>query len=85
MKLLTLMCVAVALSGCATYDMYRDAVRAKIADGYDRALRLSQRIQCEDISIGAWRRKYGSNPELADAWRKLCDSAGEALPMNPEQ
>lgn len=83
MKTVLALAAASALSGCATYDMYRDTVRSKIAEGYDRLLRLADRIECEDVSVGAWRRKYGRSPELAASWRAKCDSAGEELPMTP--
>ena len=83
MKTIIPLCAVLMFSGCATYDMTRDAVRAKAAEGYDRLLAAASRVKCEDISIGAWRRKYGHSPALAAAWRVECDSAGEELPMIP--
>jgi hypothetical protein len=60
--------------------MYRDVARAKIAEGYDRALDACQRIKCEDISVAAFQRKYGRDPALVEAWRVECKPKAE-LPV----
>jgi len=64
MKLVILVS-AIALSGCGTLGV----VAQKGADANDAALDGAEFTICEGASIGAVRRKYGSQPEK---WESLC-------------
>ena len=65
-----------ALSGCGTIGNIVQQ-GAKIND---TAAESAEVTICRGISIGAWVRAYGSDPEKAKAWRILCDDKIEVLP-----
>ena len=71
----------VALSGCAQYDIVRDQARKAAAEGYDRLLAACQRIECDDISVAAFDRTFGRNPEMLDSWKKRCKAQSAGLPV----
>lgn len=71
----------VALAGCAQYDIVRDQARKAAAEGYDRLLAACQRIECEDISVGAFDRTFAANPEMLESWKKRCKARPAGLPV----
>jgi hypothetical protein len=62
----------VMLAGCTSLDTFRAGIATQGADLNDRALVDAEWLICNAISVGAWRRAYGSNPDKAQAWRALC-------------
>ena len=74
------MCLIVALlislTGCSALGNLVTA-GAKVNDA---AAESAEVAICRGISIGAWVRAYGSDPEKATAWRVLCDDKIEVLP-----
>lgn len=66
----------ISLTGCSTLG---DLVNAG-AKVNDAAAESAEVTICRGISIGAWVRAYGSDPEKAKAWRVLCDDKIEVLP-----
>lgn len=70
-----LVALLLLLSGCSTIDT---ATRAQT-----RAAEAAEFTLCRGISIGEWRRRYGTNPTKASAWAVLC-ADGPVLPP-PEE
>lgn len=68
--------VAMALSGCAALSPTVD----KAADAYDQARLGAEFTMCRAISIGAWVRAYGNDPERAKAWKTICHPQVSELP-----
>lgn len=60
------------LAGCAQFTERRDEVVQKAADFNDEALVTSEIIVCRGASVGSIIRRYGTNPEVWEAWKKLC-------------
>ena len=86
--LLVLIAIAVSMPGCSTNaNLGVDALRSEIVNRAaaleDQVLRDSKFVQCRGISVGAWVREYGSNPALAAAWRTICGTRIEELPVAP--
>lgn len=80
MKTLTLTLILCLLaSGCTTLDAAQDVVAKRGASAADEARESAEWTLCHGISIGAWRRAYGSDPQRADAWARLC-AEPEATP-----
>ena len=72
--------LALSLAGCAGLDTTKSAALTQGAAFEDRILHDAETVQCRVISVGAWVRRYGSNPALASAWRTLCGSQISELP-----
>ncbi len=73
------MCIVLfvlSLTGCSALGSLVQQ-GAKINDA---AAESAEVTICRGISIGAWVRAYGSDPEKAKAWRVLCDDKIEVLP-----
>ena len=68
--------LVVFLSGCAGIGPVVEAV----ASLEDQSRVQAELILCRGISIGAWIRAYGDNPEKAAAWRLLCQDTWKAMP-----
>lgn len=64
------------LAGCSTLTNLVNAG----AQANDAAASAAEVTLCRGISIGAWRRAYGADPEKAKAWRELCADQLEVLP-----
>lgn len=76
MKTTLLVIALISLAGCGTLtNLVQQG--AKINDA---AAESAEVTICRGISIGAWVRVYGSDPEKAKAWRVLCDDKIEVLP-----
>ena len=59
-------------------DAIRMAVKGYGAQAADAELQNLEWALCQGISVGAFKRRYGQNPEKAKAWRTLCESAPES-------
>jgi uncharacterized lipoprotein YajG len=76
MKTLLAILALALLAGCATLTNIVSAG----AQANDAAAQAAEVTICRGISIGAWVRAYGSDPEKAKAWRELCQDQIEVLP-----
>lgn len=76
MKWLLLLLATVGLAGCASFQ----SLIAGGAQINDAAALAAETTICRGISIGAWVRAYGSDPEKAKAWKALCEDQIEVLP-----
>lgn len=77
MKILAALLLA-TLSGCAGFSAVKTAVAVEGAKVADEALQVSEWGMCEATTVGAWKRKFGQNPEKAEAWSKLCSDPAVA-------
>jgi hypothetical protein len=75
MKMLIL--CSVLLSGCTTYDRYKDTARMKIAEGIEHTLDSCVTLKCTDLPVGILEKRYGRN---MDAWNSECRPSQLALP-----
>ncbi len=67
--------VAGALMSCGFTDegdIVRTAVSEKGAQAMDQGLTNAEWFICRAASVGAIRRRYGSDPVRAEAYRVLC-------------
>jgi hypothetical protein len=76
MKTLLAILALALLTGCSTLTNIVSAG----AQANDAAAQAAEVTICRGISIGAWVRNYGSDPEKAKAWRELCQDQIEVLP-----
>ena len=76
MKTLLAILALALLVGCSTLTNLVSAG----AQANDAAAQAAEVTICRGISIGAWVRNYGSDPEKAKAWRELCQDQIEVLP-----
>lgn len=81
-KILLLVCLG-ALTGCAQFDSGKAVILDRGAALEDNILHDAETVQCRVVSIGAWIRRYGNSPELAQAWRTLCNQAVTQTPAKP--
>ena len=73
----------VQLTGCAQLGVIRSSLDIQGAQAADRVRDDAEFIMCRGITIGAWVRKYGSNPQQAEAWKILCST--DSLLTTPAQ
>lgn len=76
MKTVCVLALLLALTGCGTLSNLVSA-GAKINDSAAEAAEVTI---CRSISVGAWIRAYGSDPEKAKAWRALCSEQIGEMP-----
>lgn len=76
MKLPLVLALALGLTGCAGFQ----SLVSGGAQANDAAALAAETTLCRGISVGAWVRAYGSDPERAKAWRVICDDQIEVLP-----
>lgn len=74
-----LLCVMLAVSGCAAQGAIVDRV-ATVADTLQSDAEL---VLCRGITVGAWVRAYGNDPAKAAAWRVLCGTTLTETPAAP--
>lgn len=55
-------------------DAARMAAQQYGAQAMDEALVNTEWFMCNGASIGAIKRRYGSDPERAAAWRAICNT-----------
>lgn len=75
MKAQILIC-SLLLTGCAGLNTGVDNLRNKAAEGYDSALELAERIQCNDASVGSIKRRFGKTKESAELYNQWCANSG---------
>ena len=73
--------VALLLSGCGLTPQ-GEAVRLAVAEYgatiADAELANLEWALCKGISVGAFTRRYGTQPKKAEAWRTLCSTEAAA-------
>jgi hypothetical protein len=72
-----------AQPGFAQLDAAKQQAADTIAGASDRLREDAEFFLCNGITVGSWRRAYGSDPEKADAWRRLCSINIKATPASP--
>ena len=76
-----LLAAVVLLTGCG-FTSQGDAVRRAVAEGTVRAgdtgLENAEWFLCEAAPVGAVKRRYGADGNMASAYAKLCDRAASA-------
>lgn len=76
--------LAAMFGGCAQFDAGQAAVREYGARAADDARESAEWTLCNGITVGAWRRAYGADPERARGWSRLCaPPAADPLPEAP--
>lgn len=69
-----ILALVLMLGGCSTFS----SLIQQGAQVNDAAAQAAEVTICRSISVGAWVRAYGGDPEKAKAWRALCsDQIGE--------
>lgn len=71
---------ALTLSGCAYYGPATRAAADRGEQVADETRTVAQWTLCRAITVGAWLRAYGDDPEKAAAWRVLCRETAEQTP-----
>lgn len=72
--------LVLVLAGCAPVQQAEDQLVNTFAGASDQARETSELVLCRGITVGAWVRAYGSNPERAAAWRTLCSNQVKETP-----
>lgn len=72
MKTVLVLLMMALLSGCAGWQVVQAGVARNGALVADEALETAEWAVCEAPTMGAWQRRYGSQPDRAEAWRRLC-------------
>ena len=73
-KILLIILTVMMLQGCTQWNMFKGNA-AKVTDG---ALEAGEWEMCTATSIGAIRRRYGNNEDLATAWQLFCEEVWKA-------
>jgi hypothetical protein len=76
-----LIAVLLLLPGCVHTNALQGQIAERGAQVNDEALQSAMFVVCRGVSIGAWRRAFGNDPQKADAWRTLC---AESISQTPE-
>ena len=75
MRILFVIAVSCSLGACGftTYGDYaRHAIRVKGAQASDAGLSNAEWYMCNATTSGAISRRYRPNPQVLEAWQKLC-------------
>lgn len=64
-------------------DLARETIREKGAQAYDAGIENAEWFLCNAASIGSIRRKFGRDPQLADAYRTLCERKADVVTVKP--
>lgn len=78
-SLITLL-VSISLAGCTQFTVVKKAAREESAKVADEVLDSVKFMLCRGMTVGAWVRAYGSDPEKASAWRALCADGPKEAP-----
>lgn len=68
------------LGGCVGFDAVQTAIATQGAKAEDQTRTAAEFLLCDGISVGAWRRAYGLNPERSEAYKKLCETRSVGAP-----
>ena len=71
---LILVMIIIWLTGCTQLSIVRTAIDVKGQEAADRILADTEFVMCRGISVGAWVRRFGRDPALAEAWKTICGS-----------
>jgi hypothetical protein len=63
---------AVIIPGCTSWNTLQSGIAVEGARAADEALETAEWGLCEATTMGAWQRRYGGNPDKAQAWSELC-------------
>lgn len=74
-----LILMALFLSGCASWETLQAGVAIQGARAADEALQVHEWGICEAATVGSWKRRYGQDPDKADAWAKLCSKNAQPI------
>lgn len=77
MKLLILLGVVGMLAGCTTYDAGKEAFKSVKQDVNDQQLDVSVQVLCNDVAVGAVRRKWDGD---FTTWAKFCGGSTIVVP-----
>ena len=81
-----LLAAVAVIAGCG-FTPQGDAVRRAVAEGTARAgdtsLENAEWFLCEAAPVGAVKRRYGANGDMASAYAKLCDRGASAGIVTP--
>lgn len=69
--------VVVLMAGCST-------VGPALSPVSDKAVEEAEFVLCRGITIGAWMRAYGNDPNRAEAWAMLCRQPIDITPANAQ-
>lgn len=83
MRLLVLLCAALALPGCARLKV----IAERGADGYSDVRQGAEFTLCRALSVGEVIRAYPVGTPEGDGWWSLCKKhyAGSAPPWKPSE
>jgi len=62
--------LALTLTGCAQFSSLKGAIADRGAAVSDEARDTAEFVLCRGITVGAWLRAYGNEPEKAKAWQR---------------
>jgi hypothetical protein len=81
---ITAIALAAAMAGCAQMAAIETVAVDKVSQANDAARDAAHLVLCRGITVGSWVRAYGTQPELAAAWRTLCGTPITELPAVPK-
>lgn len=70
-----ILALVVLFTGCAELSAVKSGIATHGASAADDALEAAEWGVCKAPTMGAWQRRYGSLPDKADGWRRLCGSS----------
>ena len=70
------------LSGCAEFGAVKSGIASHGAQAADETRTVAEWTLCQAITVGAWQRAYGADPDKREGWAKLC-SAKATTPATP--
>ncbi len=67
------------LSGCASWDTLQAGFAVEGARAADEALQTYEWGICEAATVGSWKRRYGQDPNKAEAWAMMCSKNSQPI------
>lgn len=64
--------LALMTAGCAEWSVVKSSVARHGAAVADELLITAQWLACDEVSVGAVRRKYAGDPAGLAAWQSYC-------------
>lgn len=81
---LPLLILLLLIGGCAALDAAQGQISVRGARAADETRESAEWALCNGITVGAWRRAYGTDPQRAQGWSLLCaPPAAPQLPVEP--
>lgn len=72
--------ILVSVTACSQrVDTFRETLKSGGAELADQVLDDAEFIICRGATVGSIMRRYGSDVELARAWRTICVFSPEAV------